>query len=895
VSTQLLQQAALALGSGATVAIAGQGIVQIYRGSGVLNFAHGAFALAGAQTFVWLWHERGVPLAVALGAAVAVGAVLGALTQLLAMRPLQRASQLVRIIATVGVLQVVQQASLLIFGSTTTRVPSFLPRGAIQVGSVNIPNASLLLLGIAIALTLTLGSVMRVTGFGRATQAVAENHLVARAVGRSPERIATSSWAIGGALAGLAGALVVSVGGLAISSILLMAVPAFAAAVLGGFRSYLLTTVGAIAIAIGQGVYTFESVRRDWPPGVAPALPFLVVAIVLTVRSSALPRRDEIVARLPRVARSAPRPIVVAGAGAVGVLVCLGSSEHLGNALVTSVAGAVIGLSLVVVTGLSGQISLAQYAIAGLGALAAARASDLWGWPFPTSLAVGMVAAAASGMVFALPSLRTRGPALAVVTIGLGLAVQQGVLADKDITGGFNGATPVERPVLFGIDLNAIEHPQRYAALVVVGFTVLATAVAVLRASPVGRRLLAVRNNERAAATLGISVAAAKLYAFGLGAAIAGAGGVFMAYRVDAVQYGQFGFLDSLILITVVLIGGIGYVLGPLAGAAMLPGGLVTYLTDDIGDLTRWLVLLAGAFLVVVLAKMPDGITAPISRHLRAGRRRGQAEAAVADGGDDAFAGEPKRLEIAGLRVAFGQVLVLDGVDLVVEPGRVTGLIGANGAGKTTLIDAVSGFIRPAAGAIRLGGQDISGLSPRARAALGIGRCFQSLELFEDLTVRENLLVGTDDIRPHHWITNLVRPHRHGLPPHALAVVAELGLGPALDRTPDELAHGTRHLVGVARALVGRPSLLLLDEPAAGLDPAERAHLGRLIRRVADVGVGVLLVEHDVELVAQVSDRVVAIDFGQPIYDGPPAAVIDDPNVRTAYLGVGDQPLAVAR
>lgn len=881
---EILQQAALGLGAGAIVAVAGQGIVQIYRGSGVLNFAHGAFALASAQIFVWGWEDHGLPLAVGVLLAVGAGALMGLLTHLLVMRPLRRASQLVRIIATLGVMQVVQQGSQLIFGAENRFVDSFLPDGAVDVGDIRIPESALVLTAIAVALTLVLWATMTYTRFGLATRAVAEQDLASRSVGLSPGVIAAVNWTIGGALAGLVGVLIVP-GGLTITSILLISVPAFAAAVLGGFRSYLFTTVGAIAIAVGQSIFTFEAVRSDWPPGLAPALPFLVVIVVLSIRSSALPARDEIAARLPEVARTAARPIALV-AVAAGAALMLVSSVDFANAATTTTLTAIVGLSLVVVTGLSGQISLAQYAIAGIGALAAARVSDLLGWPFVVCLVVGVLAAAACGAVFALPSLRTRGPALAVVTIGLGLAVQQGILADVEITGGFNGATPVERPSLFGLDISAVSHPGRYAALVVVLFGVLAYAVATLRRSRIGRRLVAVRGNERAASALGVSVAGAKIYAFALAAAIAGVGGVLTAFRFDAVQYGQFTFFQSLQIFSFVVIGGLGFVLGPLIGALAVPSGVVQYMARDIGDLESWLLLGAGAILIVVLIFLPDGIMSSVARIASRVVRHGSgSEAPVDKSSAGVVPTRPAVLDIVDLRVVLGPVTALDTVSIRVEPGRIVGLIGANGAGKTTLIDTASGFNRPAGGSISLAGRDLTSMSPATRARRGVARCFQTIEVFEDLSVRENLLVASDDVRPLHWLTCLARQGRRDLDPHVVAITHRLGLSDTLDRLPDELSHGQRRMIGVARALAADPAVLMLDEPAAGLDEAETRRLGELLRDLAASGLGILLVEHDVGLVVDVSDEVVALDAGQTIYEGDAAGVLDDPAIRSAYLG----------
>jgi ABC-type branched-subunit amino acid transport system ATPase component len=243
--------------------------------------------------------------------------------------------------------------------------------------------------------------------------------------------------------------------------------------------------------------------------------------------------------------------------------------------------------------------------------------------------------------------------------------------------------------------------------------------------------------------------------------------------------------------------------------------------------------------------------------------------------------------------VRYGGVVALEAVSLRVEPGKVVGLIGPNGAGKTTLIDAVTGFTRPRAGRVRLGGQDVTGCNPAELARHGLGRSFQSLELFEDMTVYENLLAAVEMQDSAAYLTNLVRPGRHELNEAAWAAVDEFGLGEDLSLLPGELSAGRRRLVALARAVSARPSVLLLDEPAAGLDTAETAAIGGLIRRLADAwGIAVLLVEHDTDLVFSVCDWVVVLDFGRCIASDLPSRVQADEAVLAAYLGEADQKLA---
>ncbi len=247
-------------------------------------------------------------------------------------------------------------------------------------------------------------------------------------------------------------------------------------------------------------------------------------------------------------------------------------------------------------------------------------------------------------------------------------------------------------------------------------------------------------------------------------------------------------------------------------------------------------------------------------------------------------------LTATGISVSFGGVLAVVGVDLEVGPGRLVGLIGPNGAGKTTFIDAISGFVR-CTGRVELDGEDLSGLPPHARARRGLARTWQSIELFDDLTVRENLLVASH--RPSFWQTV-----RETVTPPA-ASTAEigpalelLGLEAVADELPSELSQGERKLVGIARALVAKPRLLCLDEPAAGLDTSESEELGRRLRRLADGGQATLLVDHDMGLVLGICDEIVVLEFGKVIARGPADTVRRDPQVIAAYLGSAAAALA---
>ena len=571
------------------------------------------------------------------------------------------------------------------------------------------------------------------------------------------------------------------------------------------------------------------------------------------------------------------------------------------NSVTTTMVVATISLSLIVVTGYTGQLSLAQYALAGMGAYVASRAASggellstfsFGRVSFGVALILGVLCAIPIGVLVGLPALRTRGVNLAIATLGLALLIERVVLGNADYTGGFAG-TVVKPPSLFGIDLDPITHPGRYATFCMVMFTIAALVVANLRRGRAGRRLVAVRTNERAAASLGIGVIGAKLYAFGLSAAIAGLGGILLAFRTRSVLFAQFNVFASIQVVVQTVLGGIGFIGGALFSGLIAIGGSLTFAIQAwLGTADLTIILATGVLLILNLILFPDGVVAQLEGNVRrvlAFLRRlvhVPARPAPPLGEVAREPITPATLRVEGVRVTFGGVVAVDDVSLEVQPGEVVGLIGPNGAGKTTLIDVVTGFTRPQLGHVSLDETRVDGWSARRRARAGLARSFQSLELFEDMTVRDNLRTASDRRDPLAYLTDLVWPGNPPLSGTAIAAVREFGLEDDLERRPGELPYGRRRLVGIARAVATRPSVLLLDEPAAGLDEHETAELGDLVRRLAkEWGLAVLLVEHDVALVMSTCDRIVALDFGRVIASGTPDAIRDDEAVVAAYLG----------
>jgi sulfate-transporting ATPase len=911
--TEVIQFAIVGLGLAAAYSLLASGIVLIYRGSGVVNFAHGAFALVGAIVFVELKQQGWAAIPAVLAATIA-GGLIGLIMQAGIMARLRGAAPITRVIATLGVLIAIQGAAALHYAGSIVQVAPYLPVHAWHVGSVTIPSDRIFLYGIAVLASLVLWLMQVRTRTGLATLAAAENPVAVASLGWSANSLATLSWVIGCAMAGLAGALVVPLTGLLVNNLVLLVLPALAAALLGRFDSYFGALLGATAIGIGQSLI----VRYVHQPGAADAFPFLVIIVVLVVMGRTLPVRSQIGERLPSIGRGLVRPIPVAVFTVVVAALMLFVFNNLWlDAFTISLGVAVILLSIVVLTGYAGQVSLAQYALAGIGAWIAGRLVATTGVPFWAAAIIGIIGAVPISALFALPALRTRGVNLAVITLGLGVAVQSLIFSNVKYTGGISG-TEIGTTSLFGLDIDAIGHPERYGIFVLVAFLVAALVVANLRRSAAGRRLIAIRENERAAASLGVSVVGAKLYAFGVAAAIAALGGILLGFRSTSIVYPDYSPLQSIYAMAYAVIGGVGYIVGPLVGSAFASGGFGSLLNQLLSGIDDYLALIGGVVVVITVVLNPDGMVPgtvatyrAVAARLGGGRRSARAQREALEALEREVQPveqvlvrtktpdrvTPRALDVEGLSVRFGAVVAVDDVSLSVKPGEIVGLIGPNGAGKTTFIDAVTGFVRASQGSVRFDGADLVRRSASARARAGMARSWQSLELFEDVSVLENLQVASESGN-RIWSQNLralVRPGRSPLVPAAAAAVDEFDLAGDLARRPGDLSYGRRRLVGIARAVALNPSMLLLDEPAAGLNATESKELGALMRRLTESwGMGILLVEHDVDLVMSVCDRVVVLNFGKVIAAGPPDVVRRDEAVVTAYLGPEEERAASA-
>ena len=558
---------------------------------------------------------------------------------------------------------------------------------------------------------------------------------------------------------------------------------------------------------------------------------------------------------------------------AVAAATLVPMQDYTVHILVQTATFAIAVFGLTVVLGLCGQINLAQAAFFGFGAYAVGLGTADLHLNFWIALAMGAAVTLVMGAFLGMTTLRLGGHYLAMVTISFQQIVTLVMVNWIPVTHGPDGVGSIQRPP-------GLQSSQAFLGMCVAAVALIGYLVWRLPQTPIGRAMRAVRDNELAAGVAGINVYKVKVAAFALAAVLGGIGGGLFAGGFAYVSPDQFSFAESVVFITMTLLGGVASPVGALIGTSLLivlPESL-----RFLKSVPGLYLAIYGLSIILIIRYMPDGIWGFVQHRVRRwlappAFARAPAELVLAP----VYAGESTAaaLEVRDLAKHFGGVKAVDQISFSVGRGEVHALIGPNGSGKTTTLNVLSGIYAATSGSVRLGGRDVTALPPHARTAAGLGRTFQNIRLFRSMTALENVVIGAE-----HPGNPLAGGHA-ALVERARSALAFVGLEPRANELVTGFSYGHQRLIEIARALAGNPTLLLLDEPAAGLNPTEKMELRDLLRRIAAKGLTILIIDHDMTLVTEVAARITVLNFGRRIADGGAAEVLAQPEVIAAYLG----------
>ena len=910
--------------TGAIYALLAVGYSLVFSVSGALNLAQGAFVALGALVMYTFTHNAGLPLPVAFIASLAVVCAAIGIIEWTVIRPaVTRISHTNLLMMMGGLLTAFEGAAFLIWGSNPISLNQFSGSKPITVGGLSVPTQAFWVVGAMLAALALLSWVLMRTRLGRGLRATSENITAARLMGVPVDRMILLSFVAAAALGVIGGAVIAPLTSLDYSSMASYTNEGLIAVSLGGLGSVYGSVAGGLVLGI------VEALVSGYVSSLfSTTISLIILIAIIFLRPQGLLGRSR-GRRMDVADRAAgrsyappklPRPVLLGGAAVIVVVMALLPdiipSDDLRAVNITGIfCLTIIGLDLL--TGIAGQVSLGQAGFMASGGYLTAILTTHYQVPTLLALLAGCGGSVLVAVVLGLICGRLRGMYLAIITLAFGILVE-GLANGLSITGGPSGIGGIP-PITVGSFQFDTDSSFYYLIWIIVGVALVLTANLVR--SNRGRILRAMHGDQVGARSLGLHVTRAKVVVFAISACMASIAGSLYADYFRYLSPDQVGSAESLQLITMLVIGGMGTLFGPLIGVALL-----TYLPIAFQPLANYSTLVTGVLLIAFLRYLPAGLWGGVLEVTTRGLNRwtpfGRPAAAAAPPGADGPPGEPAAvppsrdrvaaepvaaaraaattaaaappaLRVTGLSKSFGGVVAVSDVSFEVPDGSLTALIGPNGAGKSTLFNLITNLYQPDSGEVQLHSRPLHRLAPDRITSLGLFRTFQTARVFPQLSVLDNVLVGAYRLGRAGYLAQSLRLPRslreeRVLETRARRLLELIGLAERAEERAAVLPLAAQKYLELARSLMSEPSVVLYDEPGAGMNDAETDELGAILRAIRDTGHTVLVVEHNMSLVMGVSDHIVVMDAGRVIAAGPPLAVRSDPQVIRAYFGTAE-------
>jgi branched-chain amino acid transport system permease protein len=915
--------------TGAIYALLAVGYSLVFSVSGALNLAQGAFVALGALVMYTFTNNTGLPLPVAFVASLAVVCAAIGIIEWTVIRPaVTRISHTNLLMMMGGLLTAFEGAAFLIWGSNPISINQFSGAKPVTLGGLSIPTQAFWVVGAMLAAVAALGWVLMRTRLGRGLRATSENITAARLMGVPVDRMILLSFVAAAALGVIGGAVLAPLTSLDYSSMASYTNEGLIAVSLGGLGSVYGSVVGGLALGI------VEALVSGYVSSLfSTTISLVILIVVIFLRPQGLlgrarGRRMDVAERAAGRSYAPPklpRPVLLSGAALVVIVMALlPDIIPSGDMRAVNITGifclTIIGLDLL--SGIAGQVSLGQAGFMAIGGYMTAILTTHYQVPTLLALLAGCGGSVLVAVVLGLVCGRLRGMYLAIITLAFGILVE-GLANGLGITGGPSGIGGIP-PLTVGSFQFDTDKSFYYLIWIIVGVALVLTANLVR--SNRGRILRAMHGDQVGARSLGLNVTRAKVAVFAISACLASVAGSLYADYFRYLSPDQVGSAESLQLITMLVIGGMGTLFGPLIGVALL-----TYLPIAFQPLANYSTLATGVLLIAFLRYLPaglwGGVLELVTRGLARWTHRGQPAIAAAAAqaraagppvvslpaaspppAQAATAAEPSAqpvaagdaepeagpaLRVAGVSKSFGGVAAVSEVSFEVPAGSLTALIGPNGAGKSTLFNLITNLYQPDSGEVHLHGRPLGRLAPEQITSLGLFRTFQTARVFPQLSVLDNVLVGAYRLGRAGYLAQALRlpgslREERVLEARARLLLEIFGLADRAEERAAVLPLAAQKYLEVARSLMAQPSVVLYDEPGAGMNDAETEELGTVLRAIRDTGHTVLVVEHNMSLVMGVSDHIVVMDAGRVIAAGPPQAVRSDPQVIRAYFGTAE-------